>query len=98
MTQEESFENFLFCPNSTFNIGKSHKISSGKALYFISYQPKTSRGGGGGGGDGKHPPSAFRVKEIKLIFGWNDSAHVVGMILRMSLYWSDVLSLALQES
>ena len=58
VTQKENFEIFLFCPNSTFNIRKSHKISSGKALYFRSYQPKTSRGGGG-----KHPPSsALRVK------------------------------------
>ena len=32
-------------PNSTFNIGKSCKISSRKALYFRSYQLKTSRGG-----------------------------------------------------
>ena len=32
VTQEANFENFLFCPNSTFNIRKSHKISSGKAL------------------------------------------------------------------
>ena len=34
MTQEANFEIFLFCPNYTFNIRKSHKISSGKALYF----------------------------------------------------------------
>ena len=40
---------FLFCPNSKLNIWKRQKISSGKALYFRSYQPKTSRGGG------KHP-------------------------------------------
>ena len=54
---KSKFENFSICPNSTFNIWKSHKISSGKAPYFRSYQPKTSRGGG------KHPPpSAFRVK------------------------------------
>ena len=46
VTQEANFETFLFCPNSTFDIRKSHKISSGKALYFRSYQPKTSRGGG----------------------------------------------------
>ena len=51
VTQEANFENFLFCPNSTFNIRKSHKISSGKALYFGSYQPKTSPGM-----CGKHPP------------------------------------------
>ena len=51
MTQDADFENFLFFPNSIFNIRKSHKISSGKALYFRSYQPKTSREGGG-----KHPP------------------------------------------
>ena len=37
VTQEANFEIFLFCPNSAFNIGKSHKISSGKALYFRIY-------------------------------------------------------------
>ena len=45
VTQVANFEKFLFCPNSTFNIRKSHKISSGKAVYFRSYQPKTSQGG-----------------------------------------------------
>ena len=34
VTQDVNFESLLFCPNSTFNIRKSHKISSGKALYF----------------------------------------------------------------
>ena len=48
-----TFGKLLFCPNSTFNIRKSHKISSGKALYFRSYQPKTSPGGGGGLGVNK---------------------------------------------
>ena len=43
-TQEANFENFLFFPNSAFNIGKSCKISSRKALYFRSYELKTSRG------------------------------------------------------
>ena len=38
------------CPNSTFNIKKSQKISSRKALYFGSYQQKPHGGGGGGGG------------------------------------------------
>ena len=33
VTQEANFDFFLFCSNSTFNIRKSHKISSGKALY-----------------------------------------------------------------
>ena len=50
VTQEANFEKFLFCPDFTFNIGKSHKISSEKALYFRSYQPKTFWMGG------KHPP------------------------------------------
>ena len=55
--QEANFEKFLFCPNSTFNIRKSHKISGEKALCFKSYQPKTSWGW-------KTPPplSAFMVK------------------------------------
>ena len=44
MTQEANFEKILFFPNSAFNIGKSCKISSRKALNFRSYQPKTSRG------------------------------------------------------
>ena len=52
VTQEANFEKFLFYPNSTFNIRKSRKISSGKALYFRSYQAKTSRRGGW-----KTPPS-----------------------------------------
>ena len=43
--QEVNFEKVLFFPNSAFNIGNSCKISSRKALYFRSYQPKTSRGG-----------------------------------------------------
>ena len=30
VTQDANFENFLFCPKSTFNIRKSHKISGGK--------------------------------------------------------------------
>ena len=45
------FRKNLFFPNSAFNIRKSYKVSKGKALYFRSYQPKTSRRGGG-----KHPP------------------------------------------
>ena len=44
VTQEANFEFFLFCPNSTINFSKSPKISSAKALYVRSYQPKTSRG------------------------------------------------------
>ena len=59
VTHEANFENVLFCLNSTFNIGKTHKISSGKALYLRSYQPETSRGGEGRG-EGI-TPSAFRV-------------------------------------
>ena len=42
VTQEANFEKILFFPNSGFNIRKSHKISSRKALYFRSYQPKSS--------------------------------------------------------
>ena len=56
VTQEANFEKKLFFPNSAFNIRKSYKISSRKAFYFRSYQPKTSRGG-------TLPPSAFRVKQ-----------------------------------
>ena len=38
------FRKKLLFPNSAFNIGESCKSSSRKALYFRSYQPKTSRG------------------------------------------------------
>ena len=46
VTRDASFEKFLFCPNSTSNIKRSHKSSSGKAFYFRSYQ-KNLKGGGG---------------------------------------------------
>ena len=42
VTQEANFEKNLFFSNSAFNIGKSYKISNGKALYFRSYQLCTS--------------------------------------------------------
>ena len=38
------FRKFSCFPNSAFNIRKSYKISSGKALYFRSYQPKPHGG------------------------------------------------------
>ena len=44
VTQEANFEKNLCFPNSEFHIRKSYKISSSKALYFRSYQPKTSWG------------------------------------------------------
>ena len=67
VTQKANFENFLCFPNSAFNIRKSNKTSSRKALYFRSYQLKTSWGSK----PPPPPPSAFRVKctqvpEIKL--------------------------------
>ena len=34
VTQDANCENFLFCPNSAYNTRKSHKMSSGRALYF----------------------------------------------------------------
>ena len=58
----KNFENVLFSPNSTFNIEKSHKISSAKATYFRSYQPKTSLEGGGGGGWKTSPPVPLRLR------------------------------------
>ena len=54
LTQEANFEKILFVSNFGFNIEKSCKISSRKALYFRSYQPKTSLGV-------ENTPSAFRV-------------------------------------
>ena len=44
VTQDAGLEIFKLCTNSKFNIGKGHKISSGKVLYFKSYHPKTSLG------------------------------------------------------
>ena len=43
VTQGANFEKKNFFPNSAFNIRKSYKISSRKALYLRSYQLKTSR-------------------------------------------------------
>ena len=57
------FWKFLSCPKSTFDTGKSCKISGGKVLYFERYQAKTH---GGGGGVGKHPLSGFRVNMVYL--------------------------------
>ena len=44
VTQEANFSKILFFPNSAFNIRKNYKIYSRKALYFRSYQPKSSWG------------------------------------------------------
>ena len=60
VTQEANFEKILFFPNCTFNIRKSYKISSRNAVYFRSYQPKTSRGGR----VENTPHSAFRVNKV----------------------------------
>ena len=60
VTQKANFEKVLFFPNSAFNIRKSYKISGKKALYFRSYQPKTSQGGG----EVETLPGAFRVKVV----------------------------------
>ena len=78
MTQDANFRNVLFCPNSTFNMRKSHKIYSGKALYFRSYRRKPLRVMGG-----KHPPppSAFRVKTMKHIEAQFKTAKHVGWLL-----------------
>ena len=54
MTEEADFGKILCFSNCAFNIRKSYKISGWKALYFRSYQSKTSYGF-------KTPPSAFRV-------------------------------------
>ena len=59
VTQEANFENFLFCSNSTFNIGKSHKRSSGKLSTPEVISQKPHRGMGGG-----NTNSAFRVKGL----------------------------------
>ena len=56
-TQEANFEKCLCFHNFAFNIRKSYKISSRKALYFRSYQSKNT------------PPSALRVKKRFLLFG-----------------------------
>ena len=66
VTQDANFENFLFCPNSTFNIRKSHKIQW-KSFLFQKLSAKDLTGGGGGGRGWKTPPSAFRINhQIKV--------------------------------
>ena len=59
VTQGANFEKILPLLNSAFNIRKSYKITSRKALYFRSYQPKTSRGV-----ENTPSPSAFRVEYV----------------------------------
>ena len=64
--QTANFEKNLIFPNSTFNIRKSYKISSRKALYFPSYLPKPH---GEGGGGGEHPiPVLLGLISGKLVF------------------------------
>ena len=60
VTKKQISHSFYF----VFNIGKSHQTSGGKALYFRSYQPKTSRE--------LEIPSAFRVNgaDFHLEFIW----------------------------
>ena len=61
VTQDANFENFLFCPNSTFNIRKSKKflVENLSTSEVISKKPY----GGGGKTTPPPPPNAFRVKE-----------------------------------
>ena len=63
VTQEANLEKNLFFPNSAFNIRKRYKISSRKALYFRSYQPKTSQGGG----VGKHSPVLLELRPVLFV-------------------------------
>ena len=55
VTQDINFKTFLFCPNSAFNIRKSHKILVEK---FSTSEVISQKhyGGGGGGGCWKTPP------------------------------------------
>ena len=53
-----NFENFYLLPNFASTFRKVHKISSGKVLYFRSYQPKISMGEEGG----KHPLQGLQGK------------------------------------
>ena len=59
-TQEANFEKFLFSPNSTFNIRKSHKISGGKAptSVVISQKPHPQ---------GKTPPVLLGLRKSSYI-------------------------------
>ena len=56
VTQDANLKIFYFVLILHLMFGKVTKISSGKALYFRSYQQKTSPGGGV-----ENTPSAFRV-------------------------------------
>ena len=58
--QDTNFDFLKYFPDSTFNIRKSHKLSSGKAVYVRSYEPKTSQGV-----ENTPIPRAFRDNAIK---------------------------------
>ena len=60
ITQNANFENVLFCPNSTFNIGKVTKFLVESSL-VQKLLGKNFMGWGGGGGN-TLIPSASRVK------------------------------------
>ena len=79
MVKEANFKKFSLRPSSAFNIRKSHKISSRKALSFKSYQPKTSLGGGGVKNATPPPSTAFRVNsrnEKSLHRKWQSATNV----------------------
>ena len=60
VTQEANFEKILPFPYSAFNIRKGYKISSRKAFYIRSYQPKTSR-------ETPPPPVLLGLSELKVL-------------------------------
>ena len=65
VTQDANFKIFYFVLILHLILGKS-QISNRKALYFISYQQKTSRGGGGGGEGGTPPESQKQKVKVAL--------------------------------
>ena len=67
VTQEANFENFLFCPNSTFDIRKSYKIFSGKASTSEVISQKPQGGGITGGWFSTLPLVHLGLRSVHMI-------------------------------
>ena len=72
------FRKIVIFLNSAFNIRKRYKISSRKALYFRSYQPRRREG---------YSPNAFSVKrQVNPLdeYGNPQACHVCGSIFHFA--------------
>ena len=86
--EDANFEYFFNFPNSTFNIRKSHEISSGRALYFRSYQPRNLTGAR------KQPPVPLGIVSKKGV-NWtlkSPISHPASLFLRLRLHATGSIS------